>query len=162
MKLTTTVVTLWYRPPELLLSTSYASPVDVWSCGCVFAELHHKRPLFGGGSEGDQLKRILEVMGLPPAEHWPRDAPISRAHFPASAPRPLPALVPRLSRGDAALMQRLLQFRPSDRPFPRDALLDPYFDDYTPPPRPSPLPKGGALASSSDENNPNRGNTKPS
>jgi len=153
MRLTTTVVTLWYRPPELLLATTYASPVDVWSCGCVFAELHHKRPLFGGGSEGDQLKRIFEVVGLPPPEHWPRDATVSRAHFPPSAPRPLPALVPRLGRGGANLMERLLQFRPSDRPSPREALVDPYFDDYTPlPPRtPANLPKGGAQASS-DEN----------
>ena len=46
------VVTLWYRAPELLLGSSeYATPVDIWSAGCIFAELVSKRPIFDGDSE---------------------------------------------------------------------------------------------------------------
>ena len=54
------VVTLWYRSPEVLLTTSYATPVDIWSCGCIFAELFRRKPLFSGQSEADQLSKIFE------------------------------------------------------------------------------------------------------
>ncbi|KAB7499113.1 Cyclin-dependent kinase 6 [Armadillidium nasatum] len=60
MRLTTMVVTLWYRAPEVLLCNSYATPVDLWSCGCIFAELFRRKPLFEGQTEGDQLQRIFE------------------------------------------------------------------------------------------------------
>ncbi|CAF5060750.1 unnamed protein product, partial [Rotaria sp. Silwood1] len=54
------VVTLWYRAPEVLLGASrYSCPVDVWSVGCIFAEMYTKRPLFQGDSEIDQLFRIF-------------------------------------------------------------------------------------------------------
>lgn len=51
---TSDVVTLWYRAPELLLgSAEYTIPVDIWSIGCIFAELVTKVPLFPGDSEAD-------------------------------------------------------------------------------------------------------------
>jgi cyclin-dependent kinase 2 len=51
---TSDVVTLWYRAPELLLgSTEYSTPIDIWSIGCIFAEMVTKRPLFPGDSEVD-------------------------------------------------------------------------------------------------------------
>ena len=54
------VVTLWYRAPEILLgSQRYSTPVDIWSVGCIFAEMVTKRPLFHGDSEIDQLFRIF-------------------------------------------------------------------------------------------------------
>ncbi|XP_022256878.1 cyclin-dependent kinase 1 [Limulus polyphemus] len=54
------VVTLWYRAPEVLLgSPRYSTPVDVWSIGCIFAEMANKKPLFHGDSEIDQLFRIF-------------------------------------------------------------------------------------------------------
>lgn len=54
------VVTLWYRAPEVLLGSSrYSCPIDVWSLGCIFAEMMTKRPLFHGDSEIDQLFRIF-------------------------------------------------------------------------------------------------------
>lgn len=54
------VVTLWYRAPEVLLgSTRYSCPVDMWSIGCIFAEMATKKPLFQGDSEIDQLFRIF-------------------------------------------------------------------------------------------------------
>lgn len=54
------MVTLWYRAPEVLLGASrYSLPVDLWSIGCIFAEMATKRPLFRGDSEIDQLFRIF-------------------------------------------------------------------------------------------------------
>jgi serine/threonine protein kinase len=59
MMLTSVVVTLWYRSPEVLLGLPYATPVDIWSCACIMAELFRLSPLFNGSSEGDQLDRIF-------------------------------------------------------------------------------------------------------
>ena len=54
------VVTLWYRAPEILLGQlRYSCPVDMWSVGCIFAEMANKRPLFHGDSEIDQLFKIF-------------------------------------------------------------------------------------------------------
>lgn len=66
------VVTLWYRAPELLLgATEYSTPVDLWSVGCIFAEIISKRPLFDGDSEQDQIRKIFRIMGTPNEEVWP-------------------------------------------------------------------------------------------
>nr|XP_019815232.1 PREDICTED: cyclin-dependent kinase 6 isoform X1 [Bos indicus]XP_019815233.1 PREDICTED: cyclin-dependent kinase 6 isoform X1 [Bos indicus] len=60
MALTSVVVTLWYRAPEVLLQSSYATPVDLWSVGCIFAEMFRRKPLFRGSSDVDQLGKILD------------------------------------------------------------------------------------------------------
>ncbi|KAF0313265.1 Cyclin-dependent kinase 6 [Amphibalanus amphitrite] len=60
MTLTNVVVTLWYRAPEVLLQSSYATPVDIWSVGCIYAELWRRTALFCGSNETGQLVRILE------------------------------------------------------------------------------------------------------
>eukprot|EP01018_Ginkgo_biloba_P020448 Gb_39785 [translate_table: standard] len=66
------VVTLWYRAPEILLgSRHYSTPVDVWSVGCIFAEMVNQRPLFPGDSEIDELFKIFRVLGTPNEETWP-------------------------------------------------------------------------------------------
>ncbi|KAG0458488.1 hypothetical protein HPP92_023645 [Vanilla planifolia] len=60
LPLTSRVVTLWYRPPELLLgSTDYEASVDLWSVGCVFAELFVKKPILQGRTEVEQLHKIF-------------------------------------------------------------------------------------------------------
>jgi len=60
------VVTLWYRAPEILLGQQrYSTPVDMWSVGCIFAELVTKRPLFPGDCEIDELFRIFRFPPLP-------------------------------------------------------------------------------------------------
>ncbi|KAG8384663.1 hypothetical protein BUALT_Bualt04G0141400 [Buddleja alternifolia] len=69
--LTSRVVTLWYRPPELLLgSTNYGEEVDLWSVGCVFAELFIGRPFLKGRTEVEQLHKIFKLCGSPPDEYW--------------------------------------------------------------------------------------------
>ncbi|KAF8378736.1 hypothetical protein HHK36_030085 [Tetracentron sinense] len=69
--LTSRVVTLWYRPPELLLgSTDYEASVDLWSVGCVFAELLLGKPILQGRTEVEQLHKIFKLCGSPPGEYW--------------------------------------------------------------------------------------------
>ncbi|XP_010258219.1 PREDICTED: probable serine/threonine-protein kinase At1g54610 isoform X2 [Nelumbo nucifera] len=69
--LTSRVVTLWYRPPELLLgSTEYGASVDLWSVGCVFAELLLGKPILQGKTEVEQLHKIFKLCGSPPDEYW--------------------------------------------------------------------------------------------
>ncbi|GMR42520.1 hypothetical protein PMAYCL1PPCAC_12715 [Pristionchus mayeri] len=69
---TNRVITLWYRPPELLLGEEHYGPaVDVWSAGCILGELYTKKPLFQGGQEGQQLLIISQVCGTPCPEVWP-------------------------------------------------------------------------------------------
>ncbi|KAL2516045.1 Protein kinase superfamily protein [Forsythia ovata] len=69
--LTSRVVTLWYRPPELLLgSTDYGTSVDLWSVGCVFAELLMGRPILQGRTEVEQLHKIFKLCGSPPDDYW--------------------------------------------------------------------------------------------
>lgn len=66
------VVTLWYRSPELLLKTNHYGPaVDMWSLGCIFAEMQTNRTLFPGESEIDQLYRIFRTLGTPDEKSWP-------------------------------------------------------------------------------------------
>jgi len=66
------VVTLYYRSPELLLQMNeYATPVDIWSIGCIFAELAINQPLFKGENDNSQLEQIFRIKGLPTEESWP-------------------------------------------------------------------------------------------
>uniref|UniRef100_A0A7N0VFM9 Protein kinase domain-containing protein n=1 Tax=Kalanchoe fedtschenkoi TaxID=63787 RepID=A0A7N0VFM9_KALFE len=68
---TSRVVTLWYRPPELLLgSTDYGASVDMWSVGCVFAEILVGKPILQGRTEVEQLHKIFKLCGSPPDEFW--------------------------------------------------------------------------------------------
>lgn len=69
--LTSRVVTLWYRPPELLMgATEYGVSVDLWSVGCVFAELFLGKPILKGRTEVEQLHKIFKLCGSPPEEYW--------------------------------------------------------------------------------------------
>ncbi|MBA0616567.1 hypothetical protein Godav_016609 [Gossypium davidsonii] len=69
--LTSRVVTLWYRPPELLLgSMDYTAAVDLWSVGCVFAELLLGKPILQGRTEVEQLHKIFKLCGSPPDDYW--------------------------------------------------------------------------------------------
>lgn len=69
---TNRVITLWYRPPELLLgSTKYSAEVDMWGCGCVLVELFNKSAAFQGQNELEQLDAIFKIMGTPTIEQWP-------------------------------------------------------------------------------------------
>jgi serine/threonine protein kinase len=60
------VVTLWYRAPDVLMgSRTYSTSIDVWSCGCIMAEMISGLPLFRGRDNNDQLVQILRILGTP-------------------------------------------------------------------------------------------------
>ncbi|KAL3201518.1 hypothetical protein MRX96_012559 [Rhipicephalus microplus] len=131
MSLTPVVVTLWYRPPEVLLQANYGSPVDLWSCGCILAEMARRKPLFGGRSEADQLTRILDIMGLPPADEWPADAAVSRQTFSnfSSCGTSLEQAVPQLEGPFMDLLRQMLRFCPHRRITAKAALAHPCLAD---------------------------------
>ncbi|PIA61662.1 hypothetical protein AQUCO_00300886v1 [Aquilegia coerulea] len=69
--MTSRVVTLWYRPPELLLgATDYGVGVDLWSAGCILAELLAGKPIMPGRTEVEQLHKIFKLCGSPSDEYW--------------------------------------------------------------------------------------------
>ena len=69
---TNRVITLWYRPPELLLGvTEYKAEIDIWSVGCILVEMYIRRPLFHGHDEISQLESIFKICGTPTDEIWP-------------------------------------------------------------------------------------------
>ncbi|KAK9066378.1 hypothetical protein SSX86_013700 [Deinandra increscens subsp. villosa] len=71
--MTSRVVTLWYRPPELLLgATNYGVGVDMWSAGCILAELLAGKPIMAGRTEVEQLHKIFKLCGSPSDEYWKR------------------------------------------------------------------------------------------
>jgi serine/threonine protein kinase len=68
---TNKVITLWYRPPELLLGEqSYSFAIDTWSVGCIFGEMLSEKPLFPGKNEAMQLELIFSICGTPETENW--------------------------------------------------------------------------------------------
>ncbi|XP_069469394.1 cyclin-dependent kinase 13 isoform X2 [Ambystoma mexicanum] len=69
---TNKVITLWYRPPELLLGEErYTPAIDVWSCGCILGELFTKKPIFQANQELAQLELISRICGSPCPGVWP-------------------------------------------------------------------------------------------
>ncbi|XP_053725021.1 cyclin-dependent kinase 4 [Synchiropus splendidus] len=133
MALTPVVVTLWYRPPEVLLQSSYATPVDIWSTGCIFAEMFRRKPLFCGESEVDQLGKIFEFIGLPLEQEWPTDVTLSRKNFPPVTRRPVSDFVPEIDEQAEQLLLKMLTFDPYKRISALNALDDAYFhEDETP------------------------------
>jgi cyclin-dependent kinase len=73
------VVTLWYRAPDILLgSKNYSTSVDMWSVGCIFAEIVTRLPLFCGRNEQEQLNKIFVARGCPTEQEWPgfKDLPL--------------------------------------------------------------------------------------
>ncbi|KAG7334759.1 hypothetical protein KOW79_001355 [Hemibagrus wyckioides] len=112
--LTPCVVTLWYRAPEVLLHSGYMSSVDIWSAGCIFAELFLLKPLFQGHTEVQQLQKIFEVIGLPAKEDWPKESPI---HYNPAWGRQdgSTQLLPSLTTEENSLLSQCLAFSPSQR-----------------------------------------------
>ncbi len=83
----------------------YATPVDIWSCGCIFAELFLGAPFFEGQYEMDQLNKIFNVMGLPSEEEWPAESAVQRSNFSPRPPRELASCMPHLEADQEDLMK---------------------------------------------------------
>lgn len=131
------VVTLWYRAPELLLGEKcYGAAVDLWSVGCIMAELVCGRPLFPGDSEVDTLFKIFRVLGTPSEAIWPGVSSLS--HFQSEFPRwtrnkeqSIRSLLPELDDAGVDLVCRLLDYVPGDRIMACEALNHPWLASVT-------------------------------
>ncbi|KAK2389319.1 cyclin-dependent kinase G-2 [Trifolium repens] len=142
---TSLVVTLWYRAPELLLGTKqYSTAIDMWSLGCIMAELLAKEPLFNGRNEFDQLNKIFRILGTPNETIWPGFSKLPqlkanyvkhqynllRKKFPATSFTGSPVL----SDSGLDLLNKLLTYDPEKRINAEDALNHEWFREV-------PLPK---------------------
>ncbi|EXJ82403.1 CMGC/CDK protein kinase [Capronia epimyces CBS 606.96] len=136
-KLTQLVVTLWYRAPELLLGAEeYGFEIDVWSLGCIFAELLTKEPVFQGKNEVDQLSKIFALLGTPTNETWPgfRSLPNAKALHPVlsgstSPPSLSASKFPYITNAGLRLLSSLLSMNPTARPSASEILSHPYFKE---------------------------------
>ncbi|XP_076026152.1 cyclin-dependent kinase 6-like [Genypterus blacodes] len=119
------VVRLWYRAPEVLLKSTHMTAVDMWSVGCIFAELLLLKPLFDGATEVEQLQKIFQVIGLPSEENWPPNSPIPYSSM--KRPKgPFTQPLPPLSHVENDLLAKCLQFLPSLRISATEALAHPF------------------------------------
>ncbi|XP_012893230.1 PREDICTED: cyclin-dependent kinase 3 isoform X3 [Dipodomys ordii] len=124
------VVTLWYRAPEILLGSKfYSTAVDIWSIGCIFAEMMTRKVLFPGDSEIDQLFHIFRTLGTPNETTWPgvTQLPDYKSSFPKWPSRRLEEIVPNMEPKGKDLLMQLLQYDPSQRISAKMALAHPYF-----------------------------------
>jgi len=136
-KYTHEVVTLWYRPPDILLgSTKYSSQVDIWGVGCIFAEMVTGRPVFAGASDTDQLIKIFKIIGTPTKSDWPLMTESPEYHnkfgiegIPYFPGKKLKSVVPRLPAVGLDLLEHMLQCDPMKRITAREAMNHPFFAD---------------------------------
>lgn len=126
------VSTRWYRAPEVLLRSSvYNSPLDIWACGGIMAELYTLRPLFPGSSESDQLYKICSVLGTPTQAQWPDGFKLAAQigfRFPQFTPTKLESIVPQSGPDGIQLMMAMLSWDPNKRLSSGKVLQHPYFE----------------------------------
>lgn len=126
------VVTLWYRSPEILLGAKqYSTAVDIWSVGCIFAEMALGEALFPADSEIDQIFKIFQMLGTPNEKIWPgvSSLPDFKSTFPAWAPKLLSNVVTDLDPQGIDLLSQMLHYVPERRISAVTALRHPFFDD---------------------------------
>uniref|UniRef100_A0AAY4C4M2 cyclin-dependent kinase n=1 Tax=Denticeps clupeoides TaxID=299321 RepID=A0AAY4C4M2_9TELE len=125
------VVTLWYRPPDVLLgSTEYSTPIDMWGVGCILFEMATGRPMFPGSTVKEELHLIFRLMGTPAEETWTgitANEEFRSYHFPLYQPQPLINHAPRLDTEGIDLLSALLLYESRDRISAEASLKYPYF-----------------------------------
>ncbi|GMM29827.1 cyclin-dependent serine/threonine-protein kinase [Martiniozyma asiatica (nom. inval.)] len=127
------VVTLWYRAPDVLLgSRNYSTSIDMWSAGCILAEMFTGKPLFSGSSNDDQLNKIFRIMGTPNERTWPgvSSYPNYKNNFTLYIPQDLRVFIPNIEHMALNLLEGLLQMRPEMRLSARQTLHHPWFSEY--------------------------------
>lgn len=126
------VSTRWYRAPEVLLRSSvYNSPLDIFACGCIMAELYTLRPLVPGSSESDQLYKICSVLGTPKQTDWPEGFKLASTlgfRWPQMVATKLEAIIPQANADGIALLNWTLQWDPHKRWNTSKILACPYFE----------------------------------
>lgn len=126
------VVTLWYRPPDVLLgSTEYSTQIDMWGVGCIFSEMASGHPLFPGSTVDEQLHLIVKMLGTPNENTWtgaPWLEEFATYSFHYHRPEPWVKHVPRLDPDGIALLSEFLQYDSRQRISAQDALRNRYFE----------------------------------
>jgi cyclin-dependent kinase 7 len=150
-------VTLWYKPPELLFGANlYGPSVDMWSVGCIFAELMLRRAFLPGQNDLDQLGKIFAILGTPTDQDWPqmRSLPnfIEFEEFPRT---PLKQIFLAATDDALNMLSRMLSYDPNKRITAQDALLHPYFVNDPKPSQPSDLPMPRKVFESQEEQDTN-------
>ncbi|XP_009131716.1 mitogen-activated protein kinase 16 isoform X2 [Brassica rapa] len=127
------VATRWYRAPELCGSffSKYTPAIDIWSIGCIFAELLTGKPLFPGKNVVHQLDLMTDMLGTPSAEAIGRVRNEKARRYLSSMrkkkPIPFSHKFPHADPLALRLLEKMLSFEPKDRPTSEEALADPYF-----------------------------------
>lgn len=122
----------YYRAPELIFgATNYSTSIDIWSTGCVMAELMLGQPLFPGESGIDQLVEIIKILGTPTREQIKTMNPNYMEHkFPQIKPHPFNKVFrPRTPNDAIDLVSKLLEYTPSSRLTAVEAMVHNFFDE---------------------------------
>lgn len=120
--LTDYVVTRWYRAPEVvLLASEYTKSIDVWSVGCICAEMIGRKPIFTGKDHLDQIKKILQIIGTPTEADldWLPKKTAARnfiAKVPVAQKQAWSAIYPKASRNACDALEAMMTFHPMRRP----------------------------------------------
>ncbi|MCJ1285213.1 regulator of ime2 [Xylographa opegraphella] len=125
----------YYRAPELIFgATNYTTKIDVWSTGCVMAELMLGQPLFPGESGIDQLVEIIKVLGTPTREQIRTMNPNYMEHkFPQIKPHPFNKVFRKATPDALDLIAALLEYTPTQRLSAIEAMCDPFFNELREP-----------------------------
>ncbi|KZS94600.1 CMGC/CDK/CDK7 protein kinase [Sistotremastrum niveocremeum HHB9708] len=142
-RMTCQIITRWYRPAELLFGCRYySSAVDIWSVGCIFAELMLRTPYLPGESDMDQVKTIFRAIGTPTEEEWPGHTKLPDYFAAGQFPRqPFRDLFTAASADALNLLAKFFIYDPRKRISAKEALNHPYFFALPYPTHPSKLPK---------------------
>ncbi|KAK4756959.1 hypothetical protein SAY87_007086 [Trapa incisa] len=158
--LTSCIGTRWFRAPELLYgSTNYGLEVDLWSLGCIFAELLALEPLFPGVSDIDQLSRIITVLGNLSEDVWADCSKLpdynTISFGKVESPMSIGSRLSHRSADEVSLVSKLLCYDPTKRATTTELLQDKYFLE-----EPLPVPVSGLKVPSTknrqDEDSPGR------
>ncbi|KAJ4850147.1 hypothetical protein Tsubulata_000627 [Turnera subulata] len=142
--MTSRVVTLWYRPPELLLgATYYDVGVDLWSAGCILAELLAGKPIMPGRTEVEQLHKIFKLCGSPTEEYWKKSKLPNATLFKPQQPykRCIAETFKDFPSASLPLIETLLSIDPVERGTAAAALNSEFFNTEPYACEPSDLPK---------------------
>lgn len=150
------VVTLWYRAPELLFNSSgYSEAIDIWSLGCIFAEIVLGYPLFRGKTEIDQIDLIFKCLGIPSDQNWPgfmeilQKNQLAKAYLKPTQSKLAEKFSKVNSDGNGVffnhqgfdLLSKMLLYNPRSRITTKEALNHSWFREDPLPCTPSEMPK---------------------
>ncbi|KDO51718.1 hypothetical protein CISIN_1g006004mg [Citrus sinensis] len=144
LPLTSRVVTLWYRAPELLLgATKYGAAIDMWSAGCILAELFAGKPIMPGRTEVEQMHKIFKLCGSPSEDYWRKSKSAHATSFKPQQPykRKVLETFRNFPQSALALVDKLLTIEPENRGSAASALRSEFFKTEPLPCDPSNLPK---------------------